>query len=273
MDRPNYTCVDAPRRMSSNRDFIGLILIVGLYFLAFRTPLRVPFGLVLLLFMPGYVWSVAFFPQRTAITSIERLGIALGTSIALVPLIGVALHYLEFGFGFRPILITELAVIFTGMAIGVWQRQRSGAEAYRLQLGGSYPLIVVGLIVTLAVVGSVLSVGRIEPYTEFYIAEVSELPRTASVAQELAVDLTITNQEAAAHSYHYELWVEDNWRDVSEQLQRSAPFELAPNESKMESVIWQMPSIGNDQQIHFYLFKDNEAEPYRQLTLWIDVNE
>jgi uncharacterized membrane protein len=79
-----------------------------------ETPLRVPLGLAFLLFVPGYVLVAALFPgdegslsketadagddrllispMRSGIDRIERLALSFGTSIALVPLLGLMLN-------------------------------------------------------------------------------------------------------------------------------------------------------------------------------------
>jgi hypothetical protein len=34
-----------------------------------------------------------------------------------------------------------------------------------------------------------------------------------------------------------------------------------------------MPFAGSDQQVQFYLYIDDDPQPYRQLTQWLDVIE
>ena len=47
--------------------------------------LRIFFGAVFILFLPGFVWSYVFF-ARKSIDWIERVALSFGLSIALVPL-------------------------------------------------------------------------------------------------------------------------------------------------------------------------------------------
>lgn len=259
--------------MSNNRDFVALTIVVAAYFLAFSTSMRVPLGLLLLLFLPGYVWSVALFPRQSAITGIERLGISVAASIALVSVIGVLLHYLGVAFGLRPILLSELGFILAGMLVGVWQRRRYGADAYQPQLRSAYRPLAVGLFVTGIIVASVLSVERPQSATEFYFTEATALPRQATVGRALAIDLTVVNKEDLPQSYHYEVWVEDSWSERVERILTGDTFDLAPATMHTDVITWQMPIVGGDQQVHFYLFRNDETQPHRQLTLWIDVNE
>jgi len=100
------------------------------------TPLRVPLGLAFVLFVPGYVFIAALFPeageppgdaeleggddetQETAgfvpiptgygdrgIDGIERVALAFGLSIAIVPLIGLALNFTPWGIRLTPIMV------------------------------------------------------------------------------------------------------------------------------------------------------------------------
>lgn len=48
--------------------------------------LRIIFGSVFILFLPGYAWSYVFF-KKDEIDLIERIALSFGLSIALVPLI------------------------------------------------------------------------------------------------------------------------------------------------------------------------------------------
>ncbi|MDZ7730415.1 MAG: DUF1616 domain-containing protein [Natrialbaceae archaeon] len=79
-----------------------------------ETPVRVPLGLAFLLFVPGYVFIAALFPEagesprsdpdgtRSGIDGIERVALAFGLSIALTPLVGLALNFTPWGTRTRP---------------------------------------------------------------------------------------------------------------------------------------------------------------------------
>lgn len=54
---------------------------------------RIIFGSVFVLFLPGYAWSYVFF-KRDEIDLIERIALSFGLSIALVPLVVFWLNWL-----------------------------------------------------------------------------------------------------------------------------------------------------------------------------------
>jgi uncharacterized membrane protein len=117
------------------------LLTVGSVFLPVLrdTPLRVVFGLVFLLFVPGYALTAALFPegpQRDSgsgaqsggglaelghdgtLTGLERVALSLGLSIAIVPLIGLGLNFTPFGIRLVPIVasVTTLVVVLVAVA-------------------------------------------------------------------------------------------------------------------------------------------------------------
>ena len=75
--------------------------------------LRLVFGTVFVLFLPGFSWSYIFF-NRDEIDLIERIALSFGLSIAIVPLSVFWLNYL---FGFRITLINVTMVILILMLI------------------------------------------------------------------------------------------------------------------------------------------------------------
>ena len=55
--------------------------------------LRLVFGVILVLFLPGFAWSYVFF-NKDKIDWVERMALSFGLSIALVPLTVFWLNYL-----------------------------------------------------------------------------------------------------------------------------------------------------------------------------------
>ncbi|WP_390284848.1 DUF1616 domain-containing protein [Haloarchaeobius amylolyticus] len=114
-----------------------------------ETPLRVPIGIVFVLFAPGYALVAAFFPERgergaettafetdarsesnrldprfwnapwpTRIDGIERVAYAVGTSLVVVPLIAVSLDLTPWGIRLVPFMtaVSMFTLITTAVA-------------------------------------------------------------------------------------------------------------------------------------------------------------
>jgi len=107
-----------------------------------ETPLRVIFGLPFVLFIPGYAFIAALFPEagtfetsddaaqdevtdpndRSGIDGIERVALSFGLSIAVVPLIGLVLNFTPWGIRLIPIMVA--VSLFTVASTAVAARRR-----------------------------------------------------------------------------------------------------------------------------------------------------
>ena len=99
-----------------------------------ETPLRVIVSIPFLLFVPGYALVAALFPeapederevetlQNRSLTGLERFVISLGSSVALVPLLGFVLNFTPWGIRLTPMLVA--ISLFTVVCIAVGARRR-----------------------------------------------------------------------------------------------------------------------------------------------------
>lgn len=173
-----------------------------------ETPLRIGFGLLFVLFVPGYALVAALFPEaggspgtkqtadvdRTAdeagIDGIERTALSFGLSIAVVPLIGIVLNFTPWGIRLVPILLsiggfTVIAAIVA--AVRRWELPpeeqftvpyREWAGATRTELFGpetradailNVLLVCALLLATSSVAYAVAVPQQGESFSEFYL--------------------------------------------------------------------------------------------------------
>jgi len=59
-------------------------------------PLRMALGIPFVLFFPGYTLICALFPGKGDLDGVEGLTLSIGLSLAVAPLIGLALNYTPF---------------------------------------------------------------------------------------------------------------------------------------------------------------------------------
>ncbi len=95
-----------------------------------ETPLRIILGLLLVLFLPGYSLIAALFPRKDDLDGIERIALSFGLSIAVVPLLGLALNYTPFGIRLVPILVV-LSVFTVSLAVVAGVRRQGLPEGER----------------------------------------------------------------------------------------------------------------------------------------------
>ncbi len=75
-------------------------------------------GSLFVLFLPGYSLIKTLFPIRE-IDDIERVALSIGTSLAVVPLVGLLLNYTTWGIRLTPITLSILILTVILATTGV----------------------------------------------------------------------------------------------------------------------------------------------------------
>ena len=147
-----YLLLPAPiRRLPADLGFVvGWVVATNLaVFLPVvsETPLRVVVGLPFVLFVPGYALIAALFPEagegpvpedehvegsrftddREGIDGIERVALSFGLSIAVVPLVGLALNFTPWGIRLVPIMVA-VSLLTLGLVAVASRRRRELPE-------------------------------------------------------------------------------------------------------------------------------------------------
>jgi hypothetical protein len=83
---------------------------------------RVALGFITSLYLPGYAFIEALYPQKKELEELERFALGVGLSIALTPLVGFILNYTPWGIRLNPIN-TALSVLTIAFGlIGVFRK-------------------------------------------------------------------------------------------------------------------------------------------------------
>ncbi|GAA0241128.1 DUF1616 domain-containing protein [Haladaptatus pallidirubidus] len=190
--------------------FADLVLVVGLASFSgsialtgLDGPLRVAFVLPLVLFLPGYAFISAIFPEAGnddtrkfgsdkseaiyAVGGPERVGLSVTVSVAIVPLVAAIANFTPWGIRVLPIVIGVLG--FTVLsALGAFVRRWRVPANQRYSIGlpkllfnsvgrhsnGSTTMVNIGIVISLLLVTSsvgfaVLSQPTGQQFTEFYV--------------------------------------------------------------------------------------------------------
>ncbi|MGB9300179.1 MAG: DUF1616 domain-containing protein [Anaerolineae bacterium] len=269
-----------------------LAAIVGLSFLLVLTvyllplpALRIVLGGPFVLFFPGYIMTAALFPGRDDLEGLERLGLSLGLSIAILPLMGLVLNYTPWGITMLSTLLSAISFIVGCSAIAYYRRRRLPLEeryALRLELdvagwrsGGVLDRsLTVALAVSIfAALGTFLfvlakpEVG--ERFTEFYVlgpyGEADDYPRWVLPGQLLNPIVGVINREHQDMNYRIRIEV------GGQEVEQITDIHLAHDEKWEKRVVFSPEQPGDQQQLRFLLYREGQEEPYRSLHLWIDV--
>ncbi len=255
-----------------------------------ESPIRIILGLPLVLFLPGYSLIAALFPRKDDLDGIERIALSFGLSIAITPLLGLALNYTPFGIRLSPILIV-LTVFTVLLAIGAYVRRCMIPEEDRFVVDFKdfllaqvffskkkkcidkilSVILIISIILAISLTVYVIVTPKEgEKFTEFYVLgpgdKAEDYPTNLKVGEEGTVIIGIVNHEYANVTYPLEIRL--NGEVIDEKS-----IELLHNETWEQFFTFKATKKGEDQKLEFLLFKDGleETEPYRLLHLWADV--
>lgn len=255
------------------------------------TIIRTILGLVIVLFLPGYVLVATLFPKRDDLDVVERIALSFGLSIAIVPLIGLLLNY-TFGIRLIPILVSICIYIIGLVFAAEYRRKEAGEERFEVSFKKLFENIIAGsnfenrskieiiltgiliftIILSISMLYIVITMPKVgERFTEFYILN-STSGRADNYTKELKVGLPekilvgVGNHEYKITNYTVQI-VLDNGKDilVSKELMTNH------NQTWEENMTFVADKVGKDLKLQFLLFKENNfTDPYRELHLWVN---
>lgn len=293
------------------------LLTLGVVTAAPWPPLRVPLGLLFILVAPGYALVAALFPERQrpaprsaaadavstrGLGALERAALSLGLSIAVVPLLGLALNYTPWGIRLTPLLVT-VAAFTLGMTAIAYRRRAKLPGLLRLQIAftleppawrGLGPLdkaltvaLVVAILVAAGAVAYVATAPRPgESFTEFYVlgpgGMAEDYPTQLAPGENGTAIVGVRNHEGAPTTYLVRAsWVSGNVSANETGAETfvetgRAPFaaygvELADEANDERNLTFQAPSTPGRYRLELHLLRGVGEEPYRSLHLWVRV--
>jgi uncharacterized membrane protein len=262
-------------KVEVKRDLLIINLIAILeVFIAILPPndfLKIFIALPFLFFCPGYALISALFPKKEDLDTIERIVLSIGLSIAVVPLIGIVLHFTA-GIKLYPILFSLAGLIFLFSLIALYRRQ-GVAIIYHVDIElrkTPYDLILLALLFVIGALAiQIVTTPKIEKFTEFYVLNAEEkagdYPRNLTLGESMEVLLGIHNHEAQDVEYRVVILLENETIETIEDIT------LAHEEKWEEKVDFTPRKVGRNMRLEFLLYKGMEEKPYRALRLLVNV--
>jgi uncharacterized membrane protein len=270
---------------------LGLVILITFLSIIFvlvppfnQTPLRIPFALPLLLFIPGYSFVSLLFPRKEDLTGIERLTLSIVLSIALVIFDGFALHYTPWGFRPAPIVlslsaITLLLVLITlvlRIKIPVNERYLFDYHAFLKSLKAEEKsttlekALVVALVASIIIASGIVIYGKRtfpeETFTAFYLLDTNGKAENYMtdlyLGRQASVTVGIENHEHTTVNYILEAKLEGS-------TVNSQDITLGHGENWLGNVSFIVNRVGPRVKLEFLLYKDGSTDPYRSLHLWV----
>jgi uncharacterized membrane protein len=263
--------------------------------------LRIPLGLILVLFVPGASLIAAAFPRLSDLGLAERIGLSIGASVGVVAVLAPLLDRL--GLGLRPdaILVAELVVSGACLAVAVARRAtiaelrrgglRSAARSWArwpprrswplrdvARVRPAVPVAILLLSAVAATAAGVILVSRPtgRPETSFYVVNpgggIGNYPYQLTAGREATVRIGITNGTDRRATYHFEIWsLGPDGVGQPARLLTSPPIEVEPGAADEQLTSWRMAQVGSDELVKILLFEGSDSSPARELRLWLDV--
>jgi len=308
--------------------FVLLTSLVALLPVVRETLLRVALALPYALFVPGYAFIAALFPEkgrsdddaadadteglvRGGIDGFERVALSFGTSIAIVPLVGLVLNFTPWGLRLVPILALLGGVTVVLAAVGARRRAALDPEdrfevPYEQWLTTARTAFasetrrdrILNVLVAVSVLLAVGSVGYVvafpkqgPPFSEFYLLTEDEsgdlvaddYPTDFVAGEPRLVIVGVGNHEHETVTYTVaselqRVRVANNSTEVleSESLQRFSS-RVPDNETWHYRHRVTPTMTGERLRLTYMLYRgDLPAEPttdnaYREVHLWVNV--
>lgn len=302
-----------------------LVGLLGLWHLAAaqgyvgQLSVRAALGLGAVLIAPGYALVSLLFPRRSSgaglfedrggrISPGERLVLAVGVSVCVVPLLGLGLVLLSVGATtelFQPVIgatTVLLTVAAAGRRLRVPPAERFSPMGWvtsawsRASLrpasgvGALHVLLVLGLLVSGTGIGyAAMSAERGEQFTEFaLVAEsdsgelvASEYPSQIPLGSSATVQVTIGNQEGRDLNYTVVVIAQriENGTVLSTARLDRFRTRVAAGETVTRPHEVSPSLVGEDVRVSYLLYRGEapvEANPrpenaYRRTHIWVDV--
>ena len=256
------------------------------------TPIRIPLGLIMVLFVPGYTLIAALFPRKGDLDGIERVALSFGLSIAVVPLMGLGLNYTPWGIRLTPVVVSISIFTIAMSAVSYLRRAslpaderfsvefRKGLDSARAEVMADEKSRLDKALTIILILSIILSVTALvyvivtpkqgEKFTEFYIlgpkGKAYDYPTKVIAGNKSTVIVGVVNHEYSSVNYTMNLSF-DNSTIMDQRMT------LENNQTWEHPVTYVLNHTGDEQKLEFLLYKeDNFTAPYRDLHLWVNVS-
>jgi uncharacterized membrane protein len=258
------------------------------------TPARSITGLALIFFIPGYALLTAFFPRKADITHVERVAFSLVLSIIIVGGTSLLASYTSLGLRAAPVVaVVSIFVLVTTISAYVRRRSLPVEERFavsvprisgvnralpwgkldgKLEKTLAIVLVLVSLVALTATIYLVAAPTGGEAYTAFYIlgpdGKAQDYPSQFRLGEAKSVIVGVSNHEQRAMDYTLVTTLNGN---ASSSTLSAENLHLANDETWERPVTIRPDRIGDNMQLSFLLYGDNDTTPLQTTHLWVNV--
>lgn len=275
-------------------DLVAVIIIasllLGVVVAAQTGALRITLGLVIMLFLPGYVIVSALFPKAEDLDTVERVALSFGLSIAVVPLVGLVLNYTPWGIRLEPIL-GSLYFLIVSVSIIAWYRRSQVSLEDRFYItilielpkGEDYTafdkiltiILVISIVIAVCTLIYVITGSREgEGFTEFYILDengtTENYPNNLEIGENSTGIVGVICHEHERTRYTIEIWLYNLTGERENITLKQYDLNLKHDQCNETSFNFNVTNNGF-YKLQFLLYINDKTEPYRDLHIWVNV--
>ena len=251
-------------------------------------------GTIVVLFVPGYAFIAALFPQKATLANGVRLALSFGLSIVIVPLLELALNYTRWGIQLGPTLVVLVVFTLLCSIVASVRRYRLPRERrfainwpdwhhIRLKaarLGGTRfdrtlsVVLIIAIITPVAVTSyAVVMPKPNEHFTEFYLLgtndTLSNYTTQYKVGVPTPVTVVIVNHEKT--DVTYDLVVTAN-NSTQREIIYSEQVMIPSGQQWEKSIDLVLNHPSDNALLDFALYANQTTtNPYRDVHLWVNV--
>ena len=277
-------------RLKYHIDLIAVILLICLCILfvlvePFNTTLlRIPFSLVILLFLPGYALIAAMFPKMGEISGIERFTLSTGLSIVITVFDGFAISLTPYLFRPVPLILTLSAITLFLLILTVvtraltpedkryfvdYQGFIASLRADDEKMSDIERMLFIALIGSIIIASSMLIYAKItfegEAFSALYIlgpdGKAEGYQKNLYIGEPSTIAIGVENYENAATDYTLQV-------KLGTGVLETRKITLAHKEKWIEDVAFVPDRTGDRLKLMFVLYKDDS--PYRSVHLRVN---
>ena len=270
-------------------DLIAVVILTGLCILFVivepfnKTPLRIPFSLIILLFLPGYALIAAMFPKKGEIGGIERFTLSIGLSIAITVFDGFAISMTPYLFRPMPLILTLSAITLFLLLLTVVTRALVPAdERYFVDYQGFIEslradegkmndierMLFIALIGSIIIASSMLIYAKLtfeeEKFTALYIlgpgGKAEGYEKNLHIGEPSSITVGVENYEHAPTEYTLQV-------KLGAGVLETRKISLMHKKKWLEEVTFVPDRTGDRLKLEFVLYRGGTQ--YRSVHLWV----
>jgi len=239
--------------------------------------LRLIVGLIFLLVLPGLALVSALFPRQADLNGIERLALAVGTSISITAGVAALLNFTPWGIELSSMVISIGLITILFAVVGYYRLRNTADDREAVQSARENKSVRMGgLLFGIAVAILMLAFGintyhavigePEENITQLFLqsADGSRLegPIEVGVGEPVSFMIGVVNHEHAAMPFTVEILNNDSVEQIDD-------FYLENSESWTSTYALHIDNSGENQEVSIFLYKGSEKTPYRTLHMWV----